>query len=345
MDEFSAPSSPVAVPPAGQPESVLRRVDFEEVPAEQCKHRDLITLTADTGRRKCYDCGEEVPPAVPPVEAATVERNDMNPFGMDLRGSCCVDAMNVGDEGTLHTGGCPNRCSVVTKFDMPPGGYACALAVGHAGDHWIHPLYRTEAAPIPSSHTDGTAAPAAVYEVAARAFMSNVPKTRHNHWDDTMRWQRDNRPFRRAVDAVWAAALSHVQAETAAAIAKITEERDLAIAHDTQPYPTADAYNAACAALHKHRERADKAEAEIRDLHETKLVEAHHEIERLGKALRVCEHVLSRAEPSDAQLHAGQQAAGAYVTEWLPDDVFDDLPDFEYPSVDQLAEWREASRG
>jgi uncharacterized coiled-coil DUF342 family protein len=38
-------------------------------------------------------------------------------------------------------------------------------------------------------------------------------------------------------------------------------ERDLAVAHDRQPYPTADAYEAACAALHKHRARADAAEA------------------------------------------------------------------------------------
>jgi hypothetical protein len=41
------------------------------------------------------------------------------------------------------------------------------------------------------------------------------------------------------------------------------EQRDLAIAHDRQPYPTADAYEVACAALEKHRARADKAEAEL----------------------------------------------------------------------------------
>jgi len=42
----------------------------------------------------------------------------------------------------------------------------------------------------------------------------------------------------------------------------VREERDLAVAHDRQPYPTADAYETACRALEKHRERADKAEAE-----------------------------------------------------------------------------------
>lgn len=31
-------------------------------------------------------------------------------------------------------------------------------------------------------------------------------------------------------------------------------------------YPTSDAYDAACAALHKHRERADVAEAEVKHL-------------------------------------------------------------------------------
>lgn len=48
-----------------------------------------------------------------------------------------------------------------------------------------------------------------------------------------------------------------------AELAKAIEERDLAIAHDRQPYPTADAYERACAALERHRERADKAEAAL----------------------------------------------------------------------------------
>src|SRR4029450_11119269 len=39
---------------------------------------------------------------------------------------------------------------------------------------------------------------------------------------------------------------------------RLREERDLAIAHDRQPYPTAEAYEGACRALEKHRERADK---------------------------------------------------------------------------------------
>lgn len=45
-------------------------------------------------------------------------------------------------------------------------------------------------------------------------------------------------------------------------LVEVDAEREQAIAHDTQPYPTADAYEAACAALEKHRQRADAAEAE-----------------------------------------------------------------------------------
>lgn len=58
---------------------------------------------------------------------------------------------------------------------------------------------------------------------------------------------------------------------------------------------------------------------------------ARAEVERLRAALQVCEHVLTRAEPTDDQLHAGQQAAGAPYTDWTPERVWDDLPDFKYP--------------
>lgn len=53
-------------------------------------------------------------------------------------------------------------------------------------------------------------------------------------------------------------------------MAKLREERDLAIAHDRQPYPTAWAYEQACKALNAWRERAETAEAAIarvRELH------------------------------------------------------------------------------
>lgn len=46
-------------------------------------------------------------------------------------------------------------------------------------------------------------------------------------------------------------------------IDELRRERDQAIAHDRQPYPTAWAYEKACEALRKHQARADTAEAAI----------------------------------------------------------------------------------
>ncbi|MBT2508841.1 hypothetical protein J7I98_23725 [Streptomyces sp. ISL-98] len=47
---------------------------------------------------------------------------------------------------------------------------------------------------------------------------------------------------------------------------QLRRERDLAIAHDRQPYPTAWAYKQACAALETYRLRADAAEAVVGQL-------------------------------------------------------------------------------
>ena len=54
-----------------------------------------------------------------------------------------------------------------------------------------------------------------------------------------------------------------VEQHTNGRITELEVERDQAIAHDRQPYPTAWAYEQACAALEKHRKRADKHEATI----------------------------------------------------------------------------------
>lgn len=43
--------------------------------------------------------------------------------------------------------------------------------------------------------------------------------------------------------------------------AQLTRERDLAIAHDTQPYPTAWAYEQACRVMHEAKAERDAAEA------------------------------------------------------------------------------------
>jgi hypothetical protein len=52
----------------------------------------------------------------------------------------------------------------------------------------------------------------------------------------------------------------------AADVDKLRRERDLAIAHDRQPYPTAWAYEQACKAREKHRERAEALAATLREV-------------------------------------------------------------------------------
>jgi hypothetical protein len=47
---------------------------------------------------------------------------------------------------------------------------------------------------------------------------------------------------------------------------QLRRERDQAIAHDRQPYPTAHAYERACAALHRHRDRAELLTATLREV-------------------------------------------------------------------------------
>jgi hypothetical protein len=63
----------------------------------------------------------------------------------------------------------------------------------------------------------------------------------------------------------------HIAAQVGAIAAQadiirtLTEERDLAIAHDRQPYPTADAYERVCAALHKCEAGRDRITEIIND--------------------------------------------------------------------------------
>lgn len=60
-----------------------------------------------------------------------------------------------------------------------------------------------------------------------------------------------------------AIALDTVADNAARHLAALELERDLAVAHDRQPYPTAWAYEQVCAARTAHQERADKAEAAV----------------------------------------------------------------------------------
>lgn len=73
-----------------------------------------------------------------------------------------------------------------------------------------------------------------------------------------------------------------------AALAQMEKERDLAIAHDTQPYPTASAYDAVCAARDKWQSRAEDAEAalaQMRQEHDKEIEKWKGEVAHLERVL------------------------------------------------------------
>lgn len=83
-----------------------------------------------------------------------------------------------------------------------------------------------------------------------------------------------------------AAFIAHARADVPALVKRVRElerERDLAIAHDRQPYPTAEAYEKACAALNKHVTRVRELEAELARAVEAErqaciaIVQKHHD--------------------------------------------------------------------
>lgn len=105
---------------------------------------------------------------------------------------------------------------------------------------------------------------------------------------------------------------------------KAREERDLAIAHDRQPYPTAEAYEKVCAARTKWQARAEKVEAE-RD--QARQQGAEEERERLRAALGdhwlaqvECDHEAKRDRPicgcSEVDL-GWHPTVGAAVQAWI----------------------------
>lgn len=105
------------------------------------------------------------------------------------------------------------------------------------------------------------------------------------------------------LQALFARAAEAAVAVADAEQAELRRERDLAIAHDRQPYPTAWAYEQVCKARTKHQERADAAEAVIA------AVRAKHKrrTERHGSGCVQCGIVwpcptyreLAAVEPSD----------------------------------------------
>ena len=91
-----------------------------------------------------------------------------------------------------------------------------------------------------------------------------------HHADDFYRcgekckWTSNEGTVNRSAFAAHAAHVALVvEQHTNGRMAELEAERDQAITHDRQPYPTAWAYEQACAALEKHRKRADKHEATV----------------------------------------------------------------------------------
>ncbi|MEV4174008.1 hypothetical protein [Nonomuraea sp. NPDC049709] len=79
-------------------------------------------------------------------------------------------------------------------------------------------------------------------------------------------------------DSLVGTMMSGIEAVRDHQLEQLRKERDQAIAHDRQPYPTQWAYDQACAALETHRARADAAEAindRIAQLHGGPRTERH----------------------------------------------------------------------
>lgn len=89
----------------------------------------------------------------------------------------------------------------------------------------------------------------------------------------------------------WNSQLSQVMlqarddAETARdTISALKEERDQAISHDRQPYPTAWAYDQACRAIRRYRTMHDEAETRLNDVYDRirKIADDAHDSWQVG---------------------------------------------------------------
>lgn len=107
-------------------------------------------------------------------------------------------------------------------------------------------------------------------------------------------------------------------------LAAVTKERDLAVAHDRQPYPTADAYEGACAALLAERDRRRAAEKRAGEL-EAALRKYWHNSHcddgcgGEGPWCRRCEKVLSVMDGDDAMPAHALDVASATKACGYPD--------------------------
>jgi uncharacterized Zn finger protein (UPF0148 family) len=99
--------------------------------------------------------------------------------------------------------------------------------------------------------------------------------------------------------------------ENKARALKAEKERDLAIAHDRQPYPTADAYEKVCAARTKWQERAEAAEQALAESRKAERQRVEAEL-REGLAEEVQEYQrVAEGAPGDFDQRERTKAWGA----------------------------------
>jgi hypothetical protein len=118
--------------------------------------------------------------------------------------------------------------------------------------------------------------------------------------------------------------LAYTKVEVVREVEELRRERDLALAHDTQPYPTADAYEKVCAALEKAKYERDfwawkyeRREAECEEL-ATQIKELATQIVDTQKALAATAKSWREARGTPESRREGREYADR-LTELLPD--------------------------
>jgi hypothetical protein len=201
---------------------------------------------------------------------------------------------------------------------------ALATAVDALGD-------TTEAEPTPE--------PAATANLATASHglaKPNPPPAGGSGWVDRRAWTRqqwldDARAIFNSVHGGAADLLNgHIMA-LFGELHDVTEQRDLAIAHDRQPYPTAAAYEAVCATLERKRRALDAARAELaqvtgrlraaldagQDVPDADLVSlAGTHREALAGAVRANQEQTAEVERLRAELATTRGAAAAAGAGW-----------------------------
>jgi DNA repair exonuclease SbcCD ATPase subunit len=103
-------------------------------------------------------------------------------------------------------------------------------------------------------------------------------------------------------------------------VERLTEERDQAIAHDRQPYPTQWAYDHACEALEKHRQRADNAERALDEVMKER-DDYHNLLDRFAYAVAPVEAIGEHSSTNDPWANALEIVTPAAEVEKLRAEV------------------------